>query len=60
MISNQEKIFRTFSPSYAERLLSLIRGGLSEYYNQTITTEILESLTQKLIDDLEKLMNSDI
>jgi len=59
MINPQDKPFKPFSPQYYEKLLSLIRGGLSEYYNQTINTEILESLTHKLIEDIEKLMNTD-
>ncbi len=42
-----------------DKLSALIRGGLSEYYNHTITAEVMESLTHKLIEDIEKLMNTE-
>lgn len=41
-----------------DKLSSIIRGCLSEYYNQTMNSEIMESLTHKIVDDIDKLVES--
>lgn len=43
----------------ADTLSTVIKGNLSDFYNQTLTSEIVDSLTKRLVENFEKFLNID-
>lgn len=41
----------------ADTLSMIIKGNFSGFYNQILTSDVIDSLTKRLVEDFEKFLN---